>query len=158
MRKSPKQCGQDTNKQVLHFIVSVASEGERQGVGPQFYMGVARVSMGAFPKIDHRTADRSILISSNTPIFGPKLDLRLNPVEAVKHRRFDAITPSDSDRAALESRSLSSIGNESSIRFNVDPGVAVVVEDGIRIGAACTSETLGPDMNPDEDHTWMYNA
>ena len=112
------------------------------------------------PELDHRHKETGQLYAHicDVPGLGTRLELRLNPEQAEKQRRFDPITIAVSDRVML--RRWSARLDELGI---VHSGVIVAIQawlvtfddpDGHRL-RFYTLETHGPELPPDENNEWL---
>lgn len=121
-------------------------------------------SLGAkrIPQADHKRESDGALYAYilDVPNLGSKLELRLNPVQAQKHRHFDPVTIAVKDRAALEQ--WQSYLDEQKIPHSpilkAIQAWLIVTEDpdGNRL-RLYTLETHGHDIKPDEDDAWLKN-
>jgi hypothetical protein len=94
------------------------------------------------------------------PGLGCALELRLNPEQAKKHRRFDPLTIAVKDRLALEA--WDNLLTEKNIRHSpiitAVQGWLIVIEDPDQNRVRLyTLETHGPELKPDEANDWLKN-
>jgi len=114
------------------------------------------------PQADHfRENDHALYaVILTVPGLGAMLELRLHPERARSHARFDPVTISVADRAALEQwdHHLSELGISHSPVITAIQAWLIVIEDldGNRL-RLYTQETHGPELPPDESNDWLQN-
>lgn len=114
------------------------------------------------PQADHfRMGDQTLYaVILTVPGLGSMLELRLHPERARSHARFDPVTISVADRAALAQwdRHLAEQNIRHSPVITAIQAWLIVVEDpdGNRL-RLYTQETHGPELAPDENNEWLQN-
>jgi catechol 2,3-dioxygenase-like lactoylglutathione lyase family enzyme len=114
------------------------------------------------PEADHRSEANGELYAYilDVPNLGTKLELRLNPEQAQRHRYFDPITIAVEDRRALEN--WYHFLDERRIPHSpIIAGIQawlIVIEDPDKSRLRLyTLETHGRDVKPDENNPWLRN-
>ena len=114
------------------------------------------------PELDHRHASDGSLYAHicEVPGLGTKLELRLNPEQAEKQRRFDPITIAVADRAMLRrwTARLDELGIEHSGEIVAIRAWLVTFDDPDQHRLRFyTLESHGPELKPDENNPWLKN-
>ena len=114
------------------------------------------------PEADHHREAGGALYAYilDVPGLGSKLELRLNPEQAEKHRRFDPMTIAVQDKAVLESwlTFLDGAGIAHSPILTAIQAWLIVVEDPDQNRLRLyTVETDGRELEPDEDNAWLQD-
>ena len=112
------------------------------------------------PELDHRHASDGSLYAHicDVPGLGTKLELRLNPDQAEKQRRFDPITIAVADRAVLRrwTARLDELGIAHSGEIVALRAWLVTFDDPDQHRLRFyTLESHGPELTPDEDNEWL---
>jgi catechol 2,3-dioxygenase-like lactoylglutathione lyase family enzyme len=108
---------------------------------------------------DHRTPDGFLFAYIlEIPGLGTKLELRLNPEHAEKHRKFDPVTIAVDDRAALErwAAHFDALGiAHSPVLTAIQAWILVVDDPDHRRLRLYTNEMHGPELAPDNGSPWL---
>ena len=141
----------------LHHVKLAVSDLGRSLAFYENFLGAQRI-----PEADHhKEADGKLYgYILKVPNLGTMLELRLNPEQAEKHRRFDQFTLAVKDRAAL-GEWASYLDHHELEHSPVIPAIQawlIVVEDpdGNR-WRLYTLEKHGPEIKPDEDNLWLQD-
>ena len=111
---------------------------------------------------DHKHEDGSIYAYIlDVPDLGTRVELRLSPEEAEKHKGFDPLTIAVDDCTALEAwgKHLDELQIAHSPVLTAIQAWLIVFDDpdGRRL-RLYTLSTHGPDLKPDEDSPWLKYA
>ena len=141
----------------IHHIKFAVTDLDRSLHFYEAFLGAKRI-----PEADHRrTVDRSLYAYIlEVPGLGCMLELRLNPEQAKKHRRFDPLTIAVKDRHVLEA--WDALLTEKNIRHSpiitAVQGWLIVIEDPdqnrVRLQ---TLDGHDPELKPDEANEWLKN-
>ena len=112
------------------------------------------------PELEHRHRETGELYAHicEVPGLGTGLELRLNPEQAEKQRKFDPITISVSDRTMLErwSSRLDELGIAHSGQIVAIQAWLVTFDDPDQHRLRFyTLEKHGPEIPPDEKNEWL---
>jgi catechol 2,3-dioxygenase-like lactoylglutathione lyase family enzyme len=114
------------------------------------------------PAADHVHPDGTrYAMILEVPGLGAKLELRLNPTQAIRQRLFDPITIAVADRAALRAwmDHLDGLGIEHSPPIaGIQAWLVVFRDPDERSLRLYTLETHRPDVPPDEDSPWLKDT
>ena len=114
------------------------------------------------PQADHvRESDGQLYAYIlDVPGLGTRLELRLNPAQAEKHRRFDPVTILVEDRAALArwAAHLDALGiAHSPVITSIQAWLIVFDDPDQNRLRLYTAEMHGPELKPDEGNEWLKN-
>jgi catechol 2,3-dioxygenase-like lactoylglutathione lyase family enzyme len=139
----------------IHHIKFAVSDLDRSLHFYEAFLGAKRI-----PQADHRRTDDGSLYAYilEVPGLGCKLELRLNPKQAEKHRLFDALTIAVRDRQALEA--WHAVLTEKNIHHSpiitAVQGWLIVVDDPDQNRVRLyTLERHGSELKPDEENEWL---
>ena len=112
------------------------------------------------PELDHRHASDGSLYAHicDVPGLGTKLELRLNPDQAEKQRKFDPVTIAVADRAMLWRwmKRLDELGIKHSGEIVAVRAWLVTFDDPDQHRLRFyTLESHGPELAPDEQNEWL---
>ena len=143
--------------QGIHHLKFPASDLERSLAFYERSLGGQRIAAW-----DHFHKDGSrYAIILDVPGLGTKLELRLDPKQAVAQRGFDPVTIAVQDRAALATWAshLDAEGIEHSPILAAIQAWLIVFSDpdGRRL-RLYTLELHGPEIPPDEDSPWIAGS
>jgi catechol 2,3-dioxygenase-like lactoylglutathione lyase family enzyme len=114
------------------------------------------------PALEHKHKSTGQIYAHicEVPGLGTKLELRLNPEQAAKQRKWDPVTIAVTDRAMLRlwSTRLDQLGIAHSGEIVAVQAWLVTFDDpdGNRL-RFYTLETHGPELPPDEGNEWLKN-
>jgi catechol 2,3-dioxygenase-like lactoylglutathione lyase family enzyme len=141
----------------IHHIKFAVTDLDRSLHFYEAFLGAKRIA-----EADHRRTDDGSLYAYilEVPGLGCALELRLNPEQARKHRRFDPLTIAVKNRLALEA--WDSLLTEKNIRHSpiitAVQGWLIVIEDPDQNRVRLyTLERHGPELKPDEANEWLKN-
>jgi extradiol dioxygenase family protein len=114
------------------------------------------------PQLDHRREHDGSLYAYilDIPDLGCKMELRLNPEQAEKHRLFDPVTLAVSDLSALKQWALYLDERKiphSPIITAIQAWIIVIEDPDQNRFRLYTLETHGRELPPDEDNPWLQD-
>jgi catechol 2,3-dioxygenase-like lactoylglutathione lyase family enzyme len=138
----------------IHHLKFAVSDLDRALDFYQQALGARRI-----PQLDHRH-------DNGTPYayilelqgLGTYLELRLNPAQAAKHRRFDSLTITVDDRTALEQwdQHLTTLRlPHSPVLVSLHAWLLVLEDPDQNRIRLYTNESHGPELHPDHDNPWL---
>ena len=143
--------------QGIHHVKIAVSDLDRALHFYETVFGAKRI-----PEADHHRESDGKLYGYilEVPNLGTKLELRLNPKQAEKHRFFDLLTIAVQDRKALEQWGAY-LGEKkiphSPVIVAIQAWIIVVEDPDQNRLRLYTLETHGRDLKPDEDNLWEQN-
>jgi catechol 2,3-dioxygenase-like lactoylglutathione lyase family enzyme len=132
----------------IHHIKFAVTDLDRSLHFYEAFLGAKRIA-----EADHRRTYGGSLYAYilEVPGLGCAIELRLNPEQAKRHRRFDPLTIAVKDRLTEKNIRHSPI-------ITAVQGWLIVIEDPDQNRVRLyTLETHGPELKPDEANEWLKN-